>query len=145
MSRSISAGLASCLVLASFCFADLHAEETSGIHSGALRTQATSRTWEGKWNNRKYGTSGPLKCVASEVKPGQWKAVFTGKFQGDPFEYTAEFQSRPSRPSLLKLSGKATIRGHRYQWTGQMGQSGLNGKYDSSVGYNGEFVLKEKR
>jgi hypothetical protein len=30
-----------------------------------------AQTWVGKWNNRKYGTSGPLKCVAKESKAGQ--------------------------------------------------------------------------
>jgi hypothetical protein len=40
-----------------------------------------NRTWTGKWGNRKYGTSGPLKCVAQESKPGVWNAVFSGTFK----------------------------------------------------------------
>ena len=100
------------------------------------------RTWEGTWQNRKYDTRGPLKCVAQEVSPGKWKAKFTGKFQGDPFTYEAAFSSREGKNGQNQLSGKATIRGHRYQWTGLMNREGLRGKYDSSVGYHGEFVLK---
>ena len=107
--------------------------------------EETKRTWEGSWNNRKYGTKGPLKCVASEVKTGEWKGTFTGTFQGDPFRYEATFQAKPgSRSGQFDLSGKATIRGHKYQWTGMMRGKTLNGKYTASVGYYGEFVLKEK-
>ena len=102
------------------------------------------QTWTGTgtWNNKKYGTSGPLKCVAKEVKPGKWEAVFTGKFQGDPFEYKAEFESSGSGPNK-KLSGKTKVRGHRYQWQGSLKGKNLIGKYTSSVGYHGEFRLKE--
>ena len=107
--------------------------------------EETTQTWEGTWNNRKYGTSGPLKCVASEVQTGQWKGTFTGTFQGDPFTYQATFESKPARrDGQFDLSGKATIRGHKYQWTGMMRGPALNGKYTSSVGYHGEFVLKQK-
>ncbi len=104
-----------------------------------------SRTWEGTWNNRKYGTKGPLKCVASEIKPGEWKGKFTGTFQGDPFDYEATFTAKQGRNEQLDLAGKATIRGHRYEWTGLIKGTALRGKYTSSVGYFGEFVLKESR
>jgi hypothetical protein len=110
-----------------------------------LLAEGPSRTWEGTWNNRKYGTKGPLKCVASEIKPGEWKGKFTGTFQGDPFDYEATFTSKEGRNQQLDLAGKATIRGHRYEWTGVMGGTTLRGKYKSSVGYFGEFVLKESR
>ncbi|QDU05607.1 hypothetical protein V6x_53470 [Gimesia chilikensis] len=103
-----------------------------------------TRTWEGKWNNRKYNTTGPLKCVATSDDKGNWKATFTGLFKGDPFKYEATFQSK-STGSQHNLSGKATIRGHQYQWIGLMKGTTLSGKYKSNIGYYGEFVLKEKK
>ncbi len=105
-----------------------------------------ARTWEGTWNNRKYGTKGPLKCVAVEGDKGVWTATFTGKFQGDPFTYKAKFQAKKSKKKKqLKLSGKATIRGHKYQWVGMMKGKSLKGKYKSTVGYFGTFILKETK
>ena len=99
-----------------------------------------SRTWTGKWNNRKFGTSGPLQCVAKESEPGRWQATFTGTFQGDPFEYQAMFESKASSRGLL-VGGNSTIRGHKYDWTGVMNDRQLRGQYRNNVGYNGEFVL----
>lgn len=103
---------------------------------------AETRTWTGTWNNRKFGTSGPLRCVGEQNQPGQWSAVFTGTFKGDPFEYRAQFQSRIQRQNEV-LSGKATIRGSQYEWTGTIRDKQLRGKYNSAVGYYGEFILNE--
>ena len=109
-----------------------------------LIAQDAARTWEGTWNNKKFGTKGPLKCVATEDDKGAFKATFTGKFMGDPFKYKATFQSKKKKGrSKRTLSGKAVIRGHDYQWTGEMKGKMLIGKYRSSVGYFGTFVLKE--
>lgn len=99
---------------------------------------------EGKWNNRKYGTSGPLKCTATIDKNGTWKATFTGTFEGDPFKYEASFKSKAGKKQV-DLAGTAKIRGHDYKWTGAVKGETLTGKYRSSVGYFGEFVLKEKK
>ncbi|QDT45007.1 hypothetical protein Pan241w_51240 [Gimesia alba] len=103
-----------------------------------------TRTWEGKWNNRKYNTTGPLKCVATSDEKGIWKATFTGLFKGDPFKYQATFRSQ-AKGQQLNLTGDATIRGHKYQWTGFMKGATLSGKYRSNIGYYGEFVLKQKK
>ncbi|MCA9114644.1 MAG: hypothetical protein KDA79_06125 [Planctomycetaceae bacterium] len=103
---------------------------------------ADEMTWEGTWNNKKYGTSGPLKCVATETKKGQWSGTFTGTFKGDPFKYEATFRSRKARGGQA-LAGTATIRGHQYQWTGSMKDGTLSGKYRNNVGYYGEFVLQQ--
>jgi len=109
-----------------------------------LFAEDAARTWEGTWNNRKFGTKGSLKCVATEDDKGVFKAVFTGKFMGDPFKYEATFQSKKTKSRNERtLSGKAVIRGHDYQWTGKMKGKSLTGKYRSSVGYFGTFVLKE--
>lgn len=110
----------------------------------SLLDAGETRTWEGKWNNRKYKTTGPLKCVATSDDKGVWKATFTGLFKGDPFKYQATFQSRLNGKQL-NLAGGATIRGHKYQWTGFMKGTTLSGKYKSNIGYYGEFVLKEKK
>lgn len=104
--------------------------------------EENSTTWQGRWNNRKYNTSGPLKCVATETEKGEWKATFSGTFKGDPFSYDATFQSKQSR-NQFDLSGKATIRGHQYEWVGVMKGQRLSGRYRSSVGYFGEFVLQQ--
>ncbi len=108
---------------------------------GSVATGQNSLTWSGQWQNRKYGTSGPLKCVARETKPGQWSATFTGTFKGDPFQYKANFQSRAGRQGL-ELSGQSTVSGHRYQWTGGMSATQFRIKYRNRIGYNGDFVLK---
>ncbi len=103
---------------------------------------AETRTWSGKWNNRKYGTSGPLKCVAQKDQPGRWSAVFNGTFKGDPFEYRVDFQSKSSRDDEI-LAGKATISGHPYEWNGAISDRQLTGSYKSTNGNNGTFTLRE--
>ena len=100
------------------------------------------KTWAGKWNNRKYGTSGPLKCVGGESRAGQWNAVFTGTFKGDPFEFRAAFQGKAGRQSTV-LSGQSTIRGAKYQWTGKIQGRQLTGSYKAANGNYGEFQLNE--
>ncbi len=111
--------------------------------AGVCLAEEPVRTWKGQWNNRKYGTTGPLECQATTDGKGNWKAVFTGKFQGDPFRYEATFQSREVRKQT-QLAGTATVRGHGYKWQGVMQQDMLRGKYTSTIGYFGEFALKEK-
>ena len=109
---------------------------------GEMRAEEKTRTWTGTWNNKKYGTSGPLKCVAKTDGQGNWDAIFTGEFKRDPFKYTAKFKSMEKGRQTL-LSGDATIRGHKYQWQGAMKGNTLTGQYKSTVGYYGQFVLKE--
>lgn len=109
---------------------------------GSTVSAESERVWSGTWNNRKFGTTGPLKCVATESKSGEWGAVFTGTFKGDPFEYKTRFQSRPAQNGL-ELGGSSTIRGHQYEWTGALRGSQLLGQYRSTVGYYGGFQLKE--
>ena len=109
-----------------------------------VAAQEGTRTFEGQWNNRKFGTSGPLRCVAKQSEEGVWEATFTGLFRGDPFEFDATFNSRKGRQGL-DLSGNSTVRGHKYQWTGSLREGALLGRYRSSVGYYGEFRLREKK
>ena len=104
---------------------------------------ADARTWEGTWNNKKYGTSGPLKCVATPGEDGRWKATFSGTFKKDPFSYDVTFESEP-KGRQTALGGTATISGHRYQWQGKLQGKTLFGEYRSKNGYFGSFSLKEK-
>ncbi len=103
---------------------------------------AQQRTFQGKWNNRRFNSSGTMTCIAAETSPGNWSATFRGVFQGDPFEFKAEFRSKPSAAGH-DLSGESTIRGARYQWTGSLKGSLLRGRYRATNGFNGEFALNE--
>jgi len=102
------------------------------------------KTFEGTWNNRKYNSSGPLKCVAVPGEDGNVKATFSGKFMGDPFSYDVTFQAQPG-DEQVDLSGKATISGHIYQWTGYLKGAKLFGQYRGTNGYNGTFSLSQGR
>ena len=104
--------------------------------------EAQEREFQGRWNNRRTGSSGTMTCTASMVSPANWSAVFKGLFQGKPFEYKVEFQSKESRNGS-ELAGKATISGKQYKWSGQLKASQLSGRYQATNGWNGEFVLNE--
>lgn len=125
MMRIISFGL-----LAFFLASSLHAGE--------------EKTWEGKWNNKRFGTSGPLKCVATETEDGKWKATFSGKFQGEGFTYDVTFDGTPGK-GQTDLSGTATVSGQGYQWTGSIKGKQLKGKYKSDGANFGEFTLTEAK
>jgi hypothetical protein len=109
---------------------------------GSLPLAAAERVFQGRWNNRRTGSNGNMTCTASEVSPGRWKAVFRGAFQGKPFEYNVDFQSKQSRGGS-ELAGTATISGQRYEWNGSLQASQLRGRYQASNGWNGEFLLNE--
>ncbi|TWT61592.1 hypothetical protein [Rubinisphaera italica] len=102
------------------------------------------KTFEGTWNNRKYNSSGPLRCEARPGEDGKVKATFSGTFMGDPFSYDVEFSAKPGN-GQTDLIGKATVSGHIYDWTGSLKGTRLYGKYLGTNGYNGEFVLNEAR
>src|SRR5436190_22513070 len=92
------------------------------------------KTWEGTWTNKRYGTTGRMKCVGTKQKNGSWKATFSGKFQGRDFSYTVTFKSKAGKGQEA-LSGTATINRARYQWTGTLKGDTLTGNYRSSNGY----------
>lgn len=103
-----------------------------------------SRTWEGTWTNLSYNSGGTLTCVAREVEPGEWEGTFTGVWQGDPFKYKVRFSAKQGRGESLSLSGTADIDDHNYKWTGMMRGKTFRGRYNSTIGYQGEFVMNEK-
>lgn len=103
---------------------------------------AAERVFQGKWNNRRTGSSGTMTCTASERSAGQWNAVFRGSFQGKPFQHNVDFRATDSRTGS-QLVGNASIDGKRYEWTGTLRASQLRGQYRATNGWNGEFVLNE--
>lgn len=104
---------------------------------------ADERTFEGAWTNRKFRTNGVMKCVATPGENGMWKATFSGNFQGRPYSYDVEFQSRPGQGQTA-FAGTAKIQNHNYEWAGALKGDTLTGRYRADNGYFGEFVLKEK-
>lgn len=110
--------------------------------SVAAQDAAKARTWEGNWNNRKYGTSGPLRCVATATSNTNWDARFDGTGLGKPFRYDVSFTGTTKGDRTL-LQGTANVGGDTYRWTGSIKGDVLQGSYRSSSGNNGEFVLKE--
>lgn len=114
---------------------------------GGLTARAAdeeSRTFEGTWNNKKYNTSGTMKCVAKPGKDGKWSATFSGVFMGESFSYTVTFTEKKGQ-GQSDLSGNAEVKNQKYDWTGTLKSNTLTGKYRSNGGYYGEFVLKEKK
>lgn len=117
----------------------------SGMPAGAEEREekpVAQKEFEGKWNNRKYNSDGPLKCIARPGNEGIVLATFSGTYKGDPFTYNVEFQARQGR-GQMDLSGKSTIDGHIYEWTGALKGTRLSGKYLGTNGYNGEFILEQ--
>ena len=108
----------------------------------AAEDQPTTKTWEGTWMNRKYNSSGPLKCVATAQDDGTAQAKFSGTFMKDPFSYDVTVSTRQER-NQMALSGTAQLDGDRYEWTGYVRGTVLVGQFKSLKGHNGEFRLTE--
>lgn len=117
-----------------------------GLCGGLVVADEPSKTWEGTWVNKRYNTSGTLKCVAKpdKEKEGTWKATFSGSFQGQPFSYDVTFEEKKGAKQS-DLSGKSKIGNHNYEWTGAMKGDALTGQYKSNSGYYGNFTLKAKK
>jgi len=112
--------------------------------SEVQKTAAAAMSWEGTWNNRKYGTKGPLRCTVKVKDANTWEAKFVGTGLGKPFTYQAIIK-KTKRGERMLLQGTSTISGDQYRWTGQVEGDKLSGKYRSGSGNNGEFHLKESR
>ena len=97
--------------------------------------------FEGKWVNRKMGSSGPLRCVLKPSEEGDRSATFDGTFKGEPFKYDVTFTAKTSA-AKTDLKGNAVIDGDPYNWQGTLKGDSLNVKYRSVKGYNGDFTLK---
>jgi hypothetical protein len=92
--------------------------------------------------NRKYNTTGPLKCVATSKGADAADATFSGTFMKDPFSYDVTVSMKQER-NQMALSGAAQLDGDKYEWTGYVRGKILYGQFRSLKGHNGEFRLTE--
>lgn len=94
----------------------------------------------GSWNNRKYGTSGSLRCSAVVKDQDNWTAKFDGNGVYGKFSYDVVIATK-DRGKQLQLQGNSSVSGHRYRWTGNVKNGILFGKYTATNGNNGTFRL----
>jgi hypothetical protein len=118
--------------------------KTEPKQSSASTPKETQKTWTGNWNNRKFGTKGPVTCVANMEDEGKWKAKFEGIGIGNPFKYEVEITAT-EKNGQTQLQGKSTVDGDQYEWSGYVKGNTLYGRYRSGSGNNGEFTLKETK
>ncbi len=111
--------------------------------TAATAADAT-KTWEGTWDNKKTGSKGTLKCVATKGKDGAWTATFSGLFLTEKFSSDVTFAEKPGKAGSA-LSGAADIRNRKFEWTGALKGDTLTGSYKGSGGWYGDFVLKEAK
>lgn len=112
------------------------------IATPAFAAEGESFTGSGTWNNKRYGTRGPLNCVAESKDGKTWKATFTGKFRRSPFKFNAKFAGTKAK-GRTNLKGTAIVDGDRYQWAGSIKGNVLNGQFRSQKGYFGNFTLRK--
>ncbi len=98
--------------------------------------------WRGTWNNRKFGTKGPLICTAAVKDDKTWQAVFSGTGIGKPFKYEVTISTNKKNGQTL-LQGTSSVDGDTYRWSGKVQGKTLAGRYRSASGNNGEFQLQE--
>jgi hypothetical protein len=115
---------------------------SSGDSEKSASAEPTKKSWSGNWNNRKFGTNGPVTCSAVISDKKTWKASFTGTGIGRPFKYDVEINAT-EKSGQTQLQGKSTVDGDSYEWSGHVKGDTLYGRYRSSSGNNGEFELKE--
>ena len=108
----------------------------------AAEDEPTTKTWEGTWMNRKYNSSGPLKCVAKSSGEDTAEATFSGTFMKDPFTYDVTVSTKKERDRMA-LTGTAQLDGDKYEWSGYVRGRILYGQFRSLKGHNGEFRLTE--
>jgi hypothetical protein len=108
----------------------------------AADDQPTTKTWEGTWMNRKYNSTGLLKCVATSTGEDSAEATFSGTFMKDPFSYDVTVSTKKERDRMA-LTGTAQLDGDRYEWSGYVRGKILYGQFRSLKGHNGEFRLTE--
>ena len=112
--------------------------------SGKNERPTGPMSWQGSWNNRKFGTEGMLRCTATVKDEKTWEAKFEGTGLGRPFTYNVEI-STTTRGERTLLQGTSMVDGDSYQWTGEVQNGMLIGTYRSASGNNGEFRLQAPR
>lgn len=114
----------------------------AGAARAAEEETASPKTWEGTWMNRKYNTTGPLRCEARVKDDATAEATFSGTFMRDPFKYDITVATKQER-NQMTLTGTAQLDGDRYEWSGYVRGKVLYGQFRSLKGHNGEFRLEE--
>jgi hypothetical protein len=111
---------------------------------GVGLAQDKEKSWQGTWNNRRAGTTGPLRCTATPKDDKTWEADFEGMFMTRRFNYTVTLATA-RRSGRTLLQGTATIDGDEYRWEGYTDGRVLFGRFRSAKGNNGEFRLQESK
>ena len=101
-----------------------------------------NKAWSGKWNNKKFGTSGTIICKVTSKDKSTWKATFSGRALGKPYTYDVSLTATKQGDKIV-LKGTHSIRRDRYQWAGEIQGKSLRGQYRSSSGNNGTFSMEE--
>lgn len=120
------------------------AESASLTEPSAAEGEQKKKAWTGNWNNRKFGTNGPVTCIAELENETTWKASFVGTGIGKPFKYEVKIKATP-KGNQIQLAGESQIDGDAYTWNGYVRGNVLYGRYRSASGNNGEFQLKETK
>lgn len=107
-----------------------------------VNSPGTKMAFTGTWNNRKYGTSGALHCLAVVKDDKTWTAKFDGDGVYGKFSYDVSISTKQNSKQV-QLEGNSTVSGHRYKWSGNVKDGVLFGKYTASNGNNGTFRLKQ--
>jgi hypothetical protein len=100
-----------------------------------LTLSTAPAVYEGTWVTTNRPLEGTLQCTVTKLGDDKWRGDFTGEWQRQKFSYTVEFSGPPE-----KLTGKATIDGASYDWTGKMTEKEFTGKFGGSR-YEGSFHL----
>jgi hypothetical protein len=112
------------------------------IPTGAAdASKDVGKSWSGTWNNKKYGTSGPLTCTIVGEENGQWIAKFSGMALGKPISYNAIITHKEAG-GRTTLSGTTKVDGGDYQWSGAITGTSFTGTYRASNGNNGDLRLQ---
>jgi len=98
--------------------------------------------FEGKWVNRKRGTSGPMRCELNPREDTEWSAKFEGTFQRSPFNYNVTFTAAKTTAAKTDFKGTAEVDGGNYEYAATLKGDLLNVKYRGWNGNNGDFTLK---
>jgi hypothetical protein len=95
--------------------------------------------WQGTWKSG-GGHGGPLSCVATEIGPLKWDAVFTVKLLLT-LSYPVKLEGKPGKDSVL-FGGTVDLGpAGPFTWSAEANGTEFNGKYDGG-GDKGGFTLK---
>jgi len=103
--------------------------------------KAPKSVFEGKWINRKRGTSGPMRCELTPLEEGEWSANFEGTFQRSPFKYDVTFTGKTTG-TKTDFKGTQDVDGGKYEYTSTLKGDLLSVKYRGWNGNSGDFTLK---